>query len=432
MKLSGWGRYPIFDSIRLTIEKTRDIYGHLNNKSPVIPYGNGRSYGDSALAKYHLPMRNLDRYLSFDPDTGVLRCEPGVLLSDIIATFLPRGWFLEITPGTKYVTVGGAVAADVHGKNHHKKGCFSECVKAFKLLLPDGDIYRCSRDENTELFHATCGGMGLTGVILDVTIQLQRVYSQWIKQTTVKTSNLEETFEAFEEYGQAPYSVAWIDSLAGGDKLGRSILMTGNFIADGDLSYKSPKTLNIPFDFPSSVVNRKTIRIFNTLYYARTKTGVSRQKVDVNSFFYPLDGIRNWNRIYGDVGFTQYQFILPKSKSFEGIKVILDKISKSSFGSFLSVLKLHGEGNDNYLSFPMEGYSLALDFKMQGGLIDFLHELNEIVTRYDGRIYLAKDATMDRQTFEAGYPRLDKFRELRSSYNLDETLNSLQSERLGL
>jgi FAD/FMN-containing dehydrogenase len=432
MKLSGWGRYPVVDSIRLAIEKTQDLYSHLKNKSPLIPYGNGRSYGDSALAEYHLPMRNLDRYLNFDSDNGVLTCESGVLISDIIATFLPRGWFLKITPGTKRVTIGGAIAADVHGKNHHKEGCFSECVKEFKLLLPNGEVYRCSREENTALFHATCGGMGLTGVILETTIQLKQVHSRWINQTTVKTSNLEETFEAFEEYRQAPYSVAWIDSLAKGKKLGRSILLTGSFAGGGKSSPDPGTSLSIPFDFPSFVLNRKTIRVFNTLYYAKVKSGVSRQKVDIDSFFYPLDGIRNWNRIYGSNGFTQYQFILPKSNSFEGLNIILDKISKSSFGSFLSVIKLHGKENDNYLSFPMEGYSLALDFKIQPGLIDFLLELNEIVVGYGGRIYLAKDATMDQQTFDAGYPRAVEFRELRKSLDLDETLNSLQSERLNL
>lgn len=432
MKLSGWGRYPIIDSIRLEVNKSKDVSTHLRSKSPLIAYGNGRSYGDSALARYHLPMRNLDRYLDFNPDTGVLTCESGILLSDIIRTFLPRGWFPEITPGTKHVTVGGAIAADVHGKNHHKKGCFSECVKGFKLLLPDGDICWCSRDKNVTLFHATCGGMGLTGVILEATIRLKPVRSQWIDQITIKTPNLEETFEKFEQYDQVPYSVAWIDTLAKGNKLGRSLFIAGNFKNDGDLSYKSQTTFTIPFDFPSFILNNKTAKLFNLFYYWKAKSNFSRQTVGIDSFFYPLDGVQNWNRIYGRTGFTQYQFILPKSNSFEGMEIILDKISKSGFGSFLSVLKLHGEENDNFLSFPMKGYSLALDFKMQSGLIDFLKELNDVVIKYGGRIYLAKDATMDQQTFEAGYSGITEFRDLRNELGLNETLNSVQSQRLGL
>lgn len=432
MKLSGWGRYPIIDSIRLTVNRSKDVHTHLKTKSPLIAYGNGRSYGDSALAEYHLAMSNLDRFLIFDPDNGVLTCESGVLLSDIIQFFLPRGWFPEITPGTKQITIGGAIAADVHGKNHHKKGCFSESVKEFKLLLPNGDIRRCSRDENKTLFHATCGGMGLTGIILEATIQLKRVYSKWIDQITIKTSNLRETFEAFEEHKQAPYSAAWVDAMAKGNKLGRSLLMVGNFKNDKDLSYDPPRTISIPFNLPSVVLNKITAKMFNTLYYSKAESGVSRETVGIDSFFYPLDSIRNWNRIYGKNGFTQYQFVLPKSNSFDGIKAILHKIGKSGFTSYLSVLKLHGEENDNYLSFPMEGYSLALDFKMQSGLIDLLNKLNKIVINYGGRIYLAKDATMDQQTFEAGYSRVSEFRNVRKELGFKKKLNSMQSVRLGL
>ncbi|MGM0582468.1 MAG: FAD-binding protein [Bacteroidota bacterium] len=433
MKLSGWGRYPVIDSIRLTFNKSKELLEHLsNNKSPLIPYGNGRSYGDSALAKYHLPMRNLDRYLNFDPKNGILTCESGVLLSDIIETFLPRGWFPKVTPGTKLITVGGAIASDIHGKNHHVAGCFSECVREFKLLLPNNNVYTCSREENSDLFHATCGGMGLTGVIIQATIELKPVNSQWINQTTVKTSNLKETFEAFEQYDNKAYSVAWIDTLAKDHNLGRSILMTGSFADDGDLSYKPKSKFTVPFDFPTFALNKTTVQIFNKLYYAKANSGMSRQKVDIDSFFYPLDGINNWNRIYGKNGFVQYQFILPKSDSFEGLQQIINKIATSKFGSFLAVLKLYGPENKNYLSFPMEGYSLALDFKMQVGLIDFLHNLDEIVAKLDGRIYLAKDAVMDKDSFEQGYSQVDKFRKLRNNYNLNNKINSLQSERLGL
>jgi len=432
MKLSGWGRYPITESIQLSFNKTEDLFDHLSRNSQMIAYGNGRSYGDSALAKFHLPMRNLDRYLEFNPEQGLLTCESGVLLSDIVEIFLPRGWFPKITPGTKLITVGGAIASDVHGKNHHIEGCFSECVEQFKLLMPDQTVYTCSRTQNEELFHATCGGMGLTGIILQATISLKAVSSQWINQTTIKTGNLRETFDAFEEFADAPYSVAWIDSLATGESLGRSLLMTGNFSDDGDLSYIPQKRLTVPFTFPSFILNKTTMKAFNILYYRKAKAGISHQKVDIDSFFYPLDSLHRWDRIYGQNGFVQYQFILPKSKSFEGLQQILGEINASKFGSFLAVLKLYGKENNNYLSFPMRGYSLALDFKMQQGLTDFLHHLSETVTNYGGRIYLAKDAVMKRDTFEQGYPQLDRFKNVRKKYRLDQTFNSLQSERLGL
>lgn len=432
MKLSGWGRFPTVDSERLPYRKAKNMATHLRENSQLIPRGNGRSYGDPALAQCHLAMKPMNRLLDFDPESGVLTCETGVLLSDIIETFLPRGWFPMVTPGTKYITVGGAIASDIHGKNHHIDGCFSECLRQFKLLMPDGQVHLCSRDRNAELFHATCGGMGLTGVMLEATIQLKRVTSQWIQQTTIKTGSLEETFQAFETRADVPYSVAWIDTLAEGLEMGRSVLTVGDFAADGDLDYRRPSSLNVPFNFPGFLLNKTSMRLFNKLYYRKAPDGVSDQKVGINSFFYPLDILGNWNRIYGNDGFVQYQFILPKKHSFEGLTKILSRISGSDYGSFLAVLKLYGPANDNYLSFPMEGYSLALDFKMQPGLTEFLHELGEIVIRYDGRIYLAKDAVMTRQTFEQGYPQLDKFKAVRQRYNLDQTFNSHQSERLGL
>lgn len=432
MKLSGWGRFPKIDSTRLPVHSFKDVHHHLERITSLIAYGNGRSYGDSALAENHMPMRRLNRFLEFDQENGTLTCETGVLLSDIIETFLPRGWFLKITPGTKLITVGGAISADVHGKNHHAEGSFSECVYQFKLLLPNGEICTCSRKKNEEYFYAVCGGMGLIGVILEATIQLKPVQSKWIDQTTIKTSNLDETFQAFEDFKDEPYSVAWIDTIAEGDKLGRSILNTGKFSEDKDLSYKPKKSLNVPFNFPSFLLNNKTIKIFNSFYYAKSKRGITHQKVDIDTFFYPLDSINNWNRVYGKKGFTQYQFILPKENSFDGLREILDEIKMTKFSSFLSVLKLYGRENKNYLSFPMEGYSMAMDFKIQPGLDDLMQNLNDLVVKFEGRIYLAKDATMDKETFEKGYKNLDNFRQIRQKLNADNKFNSLQSKRLGL
>lgn len=299
-------------------------------------------------------------------------------------------------------------------------------------MLPDGSIVECNRKENTELFRATCGGMGLTGVILDAKISLKKIHSQYILQKTTKTKNLEETFAAFEENKDIPYSVAWIDCLAKNGNLGKCLLMAGDFSDDGELNYSSAKKMNIPFNFPQFLLNSVSVRAFNFLYYEKVRKRISEQKVSIDSFFYPLDAIGNWNRMYGKRGFTQYQFILPKETSFEGMNAVLQKIAASGKGSFLAVLKLYGPANDNYLSFPMEGYSLALDFKIEKGLFEFLDTLDEIVIKYGGRIYLAKDVRVSRKTVEQGYPNIDKFRALRKQYKMEEKFNSFQSRRLWL
>ncbi len=429
MKLSGWGRYPLVDSRALGT----------NHQAwwaeCFIPAGNHRSYGDAALAPVYLSMLKQNRLISFDDQTGLLICEAGVLLSEIIEVFLPRGWFLAVTPGTKLITVGGAVASDVHGKNHHIQGCFSECVESFELLLPNqssNQTQTCSRSENSDLFHATCGGMGLTGLITRVSFYLKRVESQWINQTTIKTDNLKHTFEAFEQSKDSPYSVAWIDCLAKGESLGRSLLMVGDFAKDGDLSYKPKNNLTIPFDFPAFALNSLSVKAFNALYYGKAAKGESQQRVGIDSFFYPLDAIHHWNRIYGKNGFVQFQFILPKAVSFEGLKAILKRISQSGMGSFLAVLKLYGAANQNWLSFPMEGYSLALDFKIQPNLVDFIRELTDQVVELGGRVYLAKDALLTREQFEQSYPKVEQFRALRKDMGLDAHFQSLLSQRLGL
>ncbi len=430
MSLVSWGMYPRIKNQKFTLRDTKTLTNYMEQTAEFIPFGNGRSYGDSAINENILYCKKYDNFLDFDEENGILTCQAGVLLSEILDSFVPRGWFLKVTPGTKLITLGGAIASDVHGKNHHVEGCFSECVEEFTIMLPNKEITTCKKGD--ELFLATCGGMGLTGVILRAKISLKRINSQFIKQTTIKTKNLKETFEAFENNKESSYSVAWIDCLAKDDEIGKCLLMLGEFADDGDLDYKSKKKLSIPFNFPSFALNTLSVKAFNWLYYAKAPDGVSKQRVGIDSFFYPLDAIDNWNRIYGKNGFTQYQFILPKENSFEGLREILTKISNSGKGSFLAVLKLYGEKNENYLSFPIEGYSLALDFKIEDGLFELLNELDEIVVRYGGRIYLTKDVRVSRDTFEKGYPEIDKFRKFRKENNMDTKLNSLQSKRLGI
>lgn len=426
--LTGWGLYPKIKNKSFLFRNESSLKKLLSKQQSFIPYGNGRSYGDSALWENIIYCKPYNYFLDFDEASGVLHVQSGVLLSEILDVVVPKGWFLKVTPGTKLITVGGAIASDVHGKNHHVEGCFSECVQEMRVMLPDGSVQSCKKGD--ELFFATCGGMGLTGVILDAKITLKKTSSKNINQTTIKTKNLKETFEAFEKYSHMPYSVAWIDCLASRDDIGRCLLMVGDFADDGELDYKAKKRLNIPFNFPSFALNNFSIKAFNWLYYNKAPSGISNQKVDIDTFFYPLDAIDNWNRIYGKGGFTQYQFILPKDVSFDGLQEILGAISKSKKGSFLAVLKLYGKSNENYLSFPLEGYSLALDFKIEDGLFELLDTLDELVLKYNGRIYLTKDVRVKKEIFEKGYPMIERFREFRKKHGMDTKFQSLQSKRV--
>lgn len=430
MSLRSWGNYPRIDNTVYDYASDADLLHIMQEHHNIIPYGNGRSYGDSALNRNIIHTIRHRNFLSFDEETGVLHCEAGVLLSDILDVFVPRGWFLSATPGTKLITVGGAIAADVHGKNHHVAGAFSDSVLSFRLVMPDGRIVECSHTDNVELFRATCGGMGLTGVITDAAIRLQPVRSAHIDQVSIKTANLRDMFEAFEAYGHYSYSVAWIDCLATGSALGRGILTVGEHADDGDLAYTTTSKLAVPVDFPSFTLNKFSVKAFNMLYYAKARGGVSRQTVSLDNFFYPLDAIGRWNRIYGGSGFLQYQFVLPRNTSYEGLQTMLRRIAAAGKGSFLAVLKLFGRGNNNYLSFPMEGYTLALDFKIEPELFPLLDELDTIVLEHGGRFYLAKDSRVSKEVFERGYPHIETFRALRKQYNLHETLQSLQSRRL--
>jgi FAD/FMN-containing dehydrogenase len=430
MSLMSWGMYPRVKNRVFNLLSTNDSAKTIKEYNQLIPYGNGRSYGDSALSENIINVKPYNRFLSFDDKDALLEVEAGVLLKEILDSFVPRGYFLKITPGTKLITVGGAIASDIHGKNHHIEGCFSECVKEFDIMLEDGKIVTCSKESESELFFATCGGMGLTGVILKAKIFLKKINSQSIDQVTIKAKNLKEVFEAFESYKSTPYSVAWIDCLAKGDDIGRSLLMVGDFSDDGDLEYVSRGGLSIPINFPSFALNNLTVRAFNWLYYNKVRDKVSKQKVGIDTFFYPLDAIGHWNRIYGKGGFTQYQFILPKESSFDGLKEILGLISDSGKGSFLAVLKLYGKENENYLSFPIEGYSLALDFKIEKGLFELLDQLDDVVNNYGGRVYLTKDVRISKKRFEKGYPKIEKFREYRKKMKMDKKFNSLQSKRV--
>lgn len=432
MSLPSWGFYPKSNGKHAAFRSKQDLSELRKRSQYSIAYGNGRSYGDSALADNQLHTISNNYFKRFNHRNGQLTVEAGTLLEDILRTFVPRGWFLKVTPGTRLITIGGAIASDVHGKNHHNQGCFSSSVTSIKILLASGKIETCSHTKNSELFRATCGGQGLTGVILSATIQLKPIKSSTVNVLNIKTKNLKDTFNIFKEYQHYTYSVAWIDCMAQGDQLGRSIISFGEFAEDGNLSYQPKNLMTLPCFFPSFLLNRFTVQLFNIFYYHRIRKRESNTTQGIDSFFYPLDSIQSWNKLYGQKGFVQYQFILPLDKSYEGMTLLLNTIAESGLGSFLAVLKLYGESNDNFLSFPMEGYSLALDFKITKKLWPLLDELDEIVSNYGGRVYLAKDARIKKDAFERNYPDIDKFRAFRKEIGADKVFASYQSKRLDL
>lgn len=428
--VTNWGNYPTVEANVTESSEITDIRSLVENGDSLIARGNGRCYGDSSLGPNIFSTLKLNRFLSFDAGTHVLECESGVMLADILEVFVPKGFFLPVTPGTKFITVGGAIAADVHGKNHHSEGSFSEHVLSFQLMAADGGIVSCSKDENADLFWQTCGGMGLTGIILSARFKLKQIETSFIRQTTQKAANLDKVMELFDLSADSTYSVAWIDCLARGKNLGRSMLMLGEHAGYDELplklqneasAEKTGNSLNVPFNFPAFSLNSASVKAFNFAYYNKQFAKSSEDFVHYESFFYPLDGIHNWNRIYGRKGFVQYQFVLPTNNSYDGLTKILKRIEKSGQGSFLAVLKLFGKPNPNaVMSFPMEGYTLALDFKVNAKVFRLLNELDEIVSEYGGRVYLAKDARMSAAFFQKTY----------SNIVSSGTFVSSQSERL--
>jgi len=433
MQISGWGSYPIIEASVCHPQGQSQLKACLADGFSGIARGMGRSYGDSSLAAQAIDVLSLQHHLGFDEQTGILVCQAGVSLADILSVFVPKGWFLPVTPGTKFVSVGGAIASDVHGKNHHIDGSFSEHVTELQLMLADGSVLNCSRNENPELFHATCGGMGLTGVILQASLRLRRINSPYIDELTYKAPKLDAVLALFEQHAEATYSVAWLDTSTRGKGMGRSLLMLGEHSQDETACRAHHQgKLSVPIDLPDRILNPYTIQAFNSLYYHRVLRSKRLRRIHYDPYFYPLDGIHHWNRIYGKRGFTQYQFVIPKEAGREGLHTILKRITDSRHGSLVSVLKVFGPENENYLSFPKAGYTLALDFKLDAGIFEFLNELDRIVLDHDGRLYLTKDVRMDETMFKQGYPRWQQFQRVREEYAAAKTFNSLQSQRLGI
>ena len=407
----SWGRYPAVE------QSCHALYWRdeaLPQASTMLPYGQGRSYGDVCLndGGVVVSTENLQRFIHFDEAKGVLRAEAGVTLAQILALIMPRGWFLPVTPGTKFVSLGGAIANDVHGKNHHRAGSFGCHVSAFELLRSDGERLHCTPTQNSEWFQATVGGLGLTGLITWAELRLKPIRGPFIEQRLVRFKNLADFLQLNEVMEQeAEYTVAWIDCLARGRQLGRGLYMAGNHASTevASLQTRDEPSLNMPLDAPSFLLNKFTVQAFNAVYYHKPRRAVTR--VHYDGFFYPLDKIAHWNRMYGKRGFFQYQCVIPMAQAEPALSEILDTIAQSGQASFLSVLKKFGDTpSPGLLSFPRPGITLALDIANRGDRTrQLLSRLDEITMANHGAVYPAKDACMSASAFAQYFPAWQAF-----------------------
>lgn len=414
----SWGRVekPTQEIFRL---ETRNAdLPQMSADRKFLPFGNGRSYGDSCLndGGALIDMRSLDHLIHLDRDAGRLTCEAGVLFSELLDFLVPRGFFLPVTPGTKFITVGGAIANDIHGKNHHRAGNFGHHVLRFELLRSDHSRRICSPAENPELFFATIGGMGLTGTITWAEFNVPKIETPVIYQETIKTDGLSDFFSLSRESETGfEYTVSWVDCLAKGKNIGRGHFIRGNHAKDEELNgfkARAPKALTVPFNFPNHTLNRATLNAFNFAYYHRQHDKEKNTLVHYDPFFYPLDSVQGWNKIYGARGFYQYQCVVP-DETDAPIREILERISKSGTGSFLGVLKTFGKiPSIGMMSFPRAGVTLALDFPNEGEkTLKLFSDLDQVVLQARGVLYPAKDGRIPREVYRQNYPRLGEFKE---------------------
>jgi decaprenylphospho-beta-D-ribofuranose 2-oxidase len=428
----GWGRVGVA-GVEVTSEDLERL-----TRDAVLSRGLGRSYGDSSLPppsrEQVVGTRLADRVLSFDDSTGVLRAEAGLALHEVTRLFLPRGWFVPVTPGTQFVTLGGMVASDVHGKNHHVDGCIGEHVRALRMRVASGDIVECSRDEHADLFRATLGGMGLTGHILEVEVTLARVPSPWIVSESVRVPNLDEFLRVLKESSARwPFTVGWVDCLTRGARMGRGIVISGRWAEPHEAPARMPRSgvrFSVPFVAPSWWMGPLSVRAFNTLYYHKHWRRVQRGVVTPQSFFYPLDAIADWNKLYGPNGLTQYQCVIPQARCPDGVRRMLEVLVERGGASFLSVIKDCGKQGTGLLSFPMAGMSIALDIAVRPTTQSLIDALNEQLLLEGGRMYLTKDQFTRPEHFAAMESRLDAWRAVRDAWDPAHAIRSAQSVRL--
>lgn len=433
-KITGWGRFPVVDGLVLKSEDLASI-----SQKATLSRGLGRSYGDSSLpARPDMPVADTtmaDRLLGFDPSTGVLRAEAGVSLLELNRVFLRNGWFVPVSPGTQFVTVGGMIASDVHGKNHHVDGCFGEHVQSMRVRVADGRIIECSDSVEQELFRATIGGMGLTGHILDAEFKMRSIPTPWIWGESERIHHLDAMVAGLKVAARDwPMTVGWVDCLARGRTLGRGILMKGRWAEKTEAPAKIPsfkRRFRVPFEFPSIALCKPSMKAFNLAFYWKHFQRVRRGIIHPDAFFYPLDMLDDWNLIYGRRGFTQYQCVLPHADDNGPARRFLELFVSGGGMGFLCVIKDCGPQGRGLLSFPRPGMSIAMDFPIHPTKTPALiNRLNELVIAEGGRIYLTKDTFTRADHFRAMEPRLDAFNAVRRKWDPDGRICSAQSVRL--
>jgi len=416
----SWGKFPktkaIVRGLASRFQNLGEVMQGLDSDLAVLPYGQGRSYGDSCLNDRNvlISTEKLNRFIELNTETGILKAEAGLTLKEILDHIVPQGWFLPVVPGTQFVTLGGAIANDIHGKNHHVAGTFGRHVKSLELLRSDGSRRVCSGEDNADWLRATIGGLGLTGVITWAEIQLKKIAGPWIARETVRFAHLARFFELTEESdSKFEYTVGWMDCLSDGPNLGRGVFFRGNHlplkeVTEAKLKKESIKTF--PFNAPEFLLNRFTIKAFNTVYY-HTHPSKKSELVHYRPFFFPLDGINHWNRMYGKRGFFQYQCVVPFENNESSIYDIIKTFAKSGLGSFLTVIKTFGNiSSPGLLSFPRPGVTLTLDVPNDGKkTFRVLDSLDEIVMEAGGRVYPAKDARMSKESFKSYFPQRLEF-----------------------
>jgi decaprenylphospho-beta-D-ribofuranose 2-oxidase len=438
LELTGWGRSSGGAMSACRPERMSEARQRVREAEPgsgLIAHGAGRAYGDAALNSQGrvLMTRRLDRFLAFDETTGLLETEPGASFADLLDCFLPRGWLAPATPGTAFATLGGAVANDIHGKNHDRMGSFGDHLAWIDLLLPSGETRRVTPQQDPQLFEATVGGLGLTGVIAGLGLRMMRVPSPAVRVRERRCRDLDAFLAALAEArARATYSVGWIDGVAKGSALGRGILEEAEPEADGALAEPAGRALRVPLDFPGFVLNGATVALFNAAYYRRVPSGGRERIEGYRRFLYPLDSLRDWNRIYGSGGFYQFQCVLPDESAPRGLRRMLEEIASSGRASFLAVLKTLGGEGRGFLSFPMRGHTLALDFPRRPGAEELLARLERLTLDHGGRIYLAKDAALSAEGFRAMYPRLSEFRAVLERVDPQRRMNSDMARRLAI
>jgi len=445
-EMYGWGRHPRVRSLVARPERRAEVKAALDDRGdePLLAFGLGRSYGDAALISNGRMVltRRLDRMLSFDPTTGWLEVEAGVSLEEIVRTFVPRGFFPPVVPGTQFVTIGGALGCDIHGKNHHVDGTFADHVRRVELLTGSGEVVVCDAEHAPELFWATVGGMGMTGIVLSLQLKLVPIDNPFIEMESVRVENLDHFFEVSAESGDFTHTVSWIDCVTSGAAMGRGIFMRGRYAPTGTrgsisllqrVGELAPGLLDFRVDGPNWLLNSASIRAFNETYFRKQAKGVTRSTVHYAPFFFPLDNVRQWNRLYGERGFLQYQFVVPPDPDHRAIRQVLAEITRSGLGSFLAVIKEFGERTHPGLSFPAPGTTLALDFGHAGApLLDLLDRLDAIVLESGGRVYLGKDARLPREMFRKMYPGWAAWKDVRDRWDPNNVFQSALGQRLGL